>query len=79
MTIDDFWRAARLTGSDPYSDTMIACRVSITDGLTLNAAARQVGVTHPTVYRKMAQLRAALARPVPPVCEACGQPINTRI
>lgn len=76
MTIDDFWRAARLTGSDPYSDTMIACRVSITDGLTLNVAARQVGVTHPTVYRKMAQLRAALARPV---CEKCGQPITTRI
>ena len=71
MTIDEFERAARLTGSGPYSDTMRACRLAITNGMTLQSASRHVGVTHPTVYRKMKELRAALALPV---CGACGRP-----
>ena len=71
MTIDEFERAARLTAGDPESLAMRACRLSITSGLTLQSAAQYVGITHPTVYRKMAQLRAALASPV---CEACGRP-----
>ena len=71
MTLDEFDRAVRLTGKDPDTDTIRACRLSVTNGLTLQSAARQVGITHPTVYRKMAQLRAALALPV---CEACGRP-----
>lgn len=71
MTIDEFERAARLTAGDPDSLAMSACRLSVTNGISLHAAAHYVGVTHPTVYRKMAELRAALALPV---CGACGQP-----
>ena len=71
MTIGDFERAARLTGSGPYSDTMRACRMSVTNGISLHEAAHYYGITHPTVYRKMKQLRAALALPV---CESCGRP-----
>lgn len=79
MTIDELNRALAIVGGDTETDTIRACRLSITDDLTLHEASRRVAISHPTVYRKMAQLRAALARPVPPVCEACGQPINTRI
>ena len=71
MTIDDFERALAILGGDSDALTIGACRLSITDGLSPHAAARFVGITHPTVYRKMAELRAALALPV---CEACGRP-----
>ena len=70
MTIDEFDRALAIVGGDPDAATIHACKLAITYGLSLHAAARHVGITHPTVYRKMAELRAALAMPV---CEACGQ------
>ena len=71
MTIDDFDRALAILGGDPDTLTVYACRLSVVDGISTHAAARLVGITHPTVYRKMAELRAALALPV---CEACGRP-----
>ena len=70
MTIDEFDRALAIVGGDQDTKTIVACRLSITDGIPLYEAARRWGITHPTVYRKMAELRAALDRPV---CEACGQ------
>ena len=73
MTIDEFDRALAILGGDLATRTIVACRLSITDGIPLCEAARMWGITHPTVYRKMAELRAALALPV---CEACGQPIT---
>ena len=76
MTLDEFDRAVRLTGKDPDTDTIRACRLSVTNGLTLQSAAQYAGITHPTVYRKMKELRAALALPV---CGACGQTTTTRI
>ena len=70
MTLDELNRALAIVGGDPDTDTIRACRLSVTNGLTLQSAAQYVGITHPTVYRKMAELRAALALPV---CETCGQ------
>ena len=73
MTIDELNRALTILGGDQDTDTIRACRLSITDGISLHAAAHYVGVTHPTIYRKMKQLRAALDRPA---CDACGQAIS---
>ena len=73
MTIDDLDRALAIVGGDQDTDTIYACKLAVIYGYSLHAAARHVGITHPTVYRKMAELRAALALPV---CEACGQPIT---
>lgn len=70
MTIDELNRALAIVGGDPEAATIHACKLAIACGLSLYAAARRVGITHSTVYRKMAELRAALDRPV---CEACGQ------
>ena len=70
MTIDELNRALAIVGGDPESATISACRLAITYDLPLSVAARCAGITHPTVYRKMAELRAALDRPV---CGACGQ------
>jgi DNA-binding transcriptional LysR family regulator len=75
MTIEDFERAARLTGSSMDTRTMSACRLVVDGWMNTNAAARACGVSHPSVYRKLAELRAALAGPV---CETCGQPTTTR-
>ena len=75
MTIDDFDRALAILGGNSDTLTVRVCRLSITDGLSLYTAAQMSGITHPTVYRKMAEIRAALATPV---CEACGQTITTR-
>ena len=70
MTIDEFDRAARLTGTDSDTRTMRACRRVVETGCPIYFAAREAGVSHPTVYRKLTELKAALALPV---CEACGQ------
>jgi DNA-binding transcriptional LysR family regulator len=75
MTIDDFERAARLTRSSMDTRTMSACRLVVDGWMNIHAAARACGVSHPTVYRKLAELRAALALPV---CEACGRPTTTK-
>lgn len=75
MTLDDFNRAARLTGTDPETKTMRACRRVVETGCPIYFAARVEGVTHPSVYRKLSELKAALALPV---CETCGQPTTTR-
>ena len=72
MTLDELNRALAIVGGDQDTDTIYTCKLAIAYGLSLHAAARRTGTTHPTVYRKMAQLRAALALPV---CEACGQTI----
>ena len=71
MTVDELNRALAIVGGDPDTLTIVACRLSVVDGISTHAAAHYVGITHPTVYRKMAELRAALALPV---CEACGRP-----
>ncbi len=71
MTIDELNRALAIVGGDPDAATVHACKLAVACGLSLNEAARRTGITHPTVYRKMAQMRAALALPV---CEACGRP-----
>lgn len=71
MTIDELNRALAIVGGDTDTDTISACRLSVTNGISLHEAAHYYGITHPTVYRKMAELRAALALPV---CEACGRP-----
>ena len=71
MTLDELNRALAIVGGDTNSATISACKLAITYDLPLHAAARCTGITHPTVYRKMAELRAALDRPV---CETCGRP-----
>lgn len=71
MTLDELNRALAIVGGDPDAATIHACKLAIAYDMSLHAAARHVGITHPTVYRKMADLRAALDRPV---CEACGRP-----
>ena len=70
MTIDELERALAILGGDQDTDTIRACKLAIFHRVSLHVAARHVGITHPTVYRKMKELRAALDRPV---CEACGQ------
>lgn len=70
MTAADLDRAIHTTGADPDSATMRACRRVLLDGLPTYAAAREVGIGHPGVYRALAKLRAALERPT---CPACGQ------
>lgn len=71
MTPADLARAIALTGADPDSATMRACRRALVDGLSAYAAAREQGIGHPGVYRGAAKLRAALARPT---CPTCGRP-----
>lgn len=66
----DLDRAIALTRSDPDSLTIYACRLIVEDGLSVYAAARRLEISHPSVYRKLAQLRAALELPV---CPTCGQ------
>lgn len=75
MTLDEFDRALAIVGGDTNSATISACKLAIIYDLPLSVAARCTGITHPTVYRKMAELRAALALPV---CETCGRPTTTR-
>jgi hypothetical protein len=72
MTIDDFERATRLTGTDPLTTTMIACRMVVEDGMNPYAAARACGVSASSVYRKLEALQAAIARPL---CKECGHPL----
>ena len=66
----DLDRAIALTHSDPDSLTIYACRLVVEDGEPVYAAARLLEISHAGVYRKLAQLRAALAAPV---CPTCGQ------
>lgn len=73
MTIDELNRALAIVGGDQETDTVHACKLAATYGMSLHAAARHVGVSHPSVYRKMADLRAALARPV---CPTCNRPME---
>ena len=70
MNGKDLDRAIVLTKSDPDSFTIRACRLVVDHGVSVYAAARHLEVSHPAIYRKMAQLRAALALPV---CQTCGQ------
>ena len=74
MTIDELNRALAILGGDPDTLTIYACRLSITNGISLHEAAHYAGITHSSLYRKMAELRAALALPM---CEACGQKPTT--
>ena len=75
MTAADLDRAVRLTGANPKSATMRACRLALLEGVAPYAAARQAGVSAPGVYKALGKLRAALARPV---CPTCGQPTDGR-
>lgn len=75
MNGKDLDRAIALTNSDPDSLTIYACRLVVDGGLSAYAAARQIEISAPTVYRKLAQLRAALALPV---CLTCGQTTDGR-
>ena len=70
MNGKDLDRAIALTNSDTDSLTLWACRMVVEDGMNVYEAARAAGISHPTVYRKMAHLRAALELPV---CPTCGQ------
>ena len=72
MTTADLDRAIRHTGADPHSATMRACRRVLIDGVPVYAAGREVGVSHPAIYRGLGKLRAALELTV---CELCGQSI----
>ena len=70
MNGKDLDRAIALTNSDTDSLTLWACRMVVEDGMNAYEAARAAGISHPTVYRKLAQLRAAIDLPV---CPTCGQ------
>lgn len=70
MSPGDVERAIRITGADPDSATMRACRRVLLDGVPAYAAAREQEIGHPGVYRALKKLRAVLARPV---CATCGQ------
>ena len=70
MNGKDLDRAILLTKSVTDSLTLWACRMVVNDGLNVYEAAQVAGISHPTVYRKMARLRAALELPV---CPTCGQ------
>lgn len=70
MTIDEFERAALITGTNPDTKTMRACRIVVKAGAHPYAAARACGVSASSVYRKLSALQAALDFPV---CKECGQ------
>ena len=73
MTRAELDRAIRLTGSDPDSKTMRACRRALETGVPIYFAARAENVSHASVYRKLVELRDALDAPV---CQTCGQTLN---
>ena len=75
MTRAELDRAIRLTGSDPDSKTMRACRRVVETGVPIYFAARTEDVSHAGVYRKLIELKAALALPV---CQTCGQTTDGR-
>lgn len=73
MTPEEFAAALAVTGADPDSRTSRAARRALVDGLSQNAAAREVGLQPAAVYRAVRRLRAIAGSGC---CPTCGRSLE---
>lgn len=72
MTPAQFTRSLASTRMDPAGKTAAACRLVLVDGLSQNAAAKQIGVDIRAVSRAVLRLEP------PERCPTCNQPVRER-
>ena len=65
MTPREFDRLATAAGL--HADSVAACRRVLVDGLSINAAAREAGISPSTVSRMVRKIPRS-------VCKFCGKP-----